>query len=391
MAERQYTSRVLPARPSLSDILNLQLSRRDLLRNAGQLGITGIVFGALSQRQAIEDYVDATFDNNEFLRDAIPLTRHEIDKALSEYKESETGFEWVDGKRRGVWMEGEFEGVGREMYLEFPGIVRSDPTLTVFDILLDNRRHLRTGIMSSQQPSPKRVMLGPVGSKGKHTVQIYKVDSREEEAVVLEEAMPRLWYPETENNLRTLVDSTTALTAPRRGERVWNDCIVRKVALPFMQDGNYRIITHKVTTAEDSRYESLYREYYRTYDDDWETKVEVTPEGKVVQVFIQRSGHSTRRYNHENMAYGTHPYVEIYTNNGMVDQEDYFYEGNVHFAEQPLIVPAQEARLLWESKAVDPILQDVSFDELRRERRNKETMSELIVDFRKRQSRKKIF
>ncbi len=391
MAERQYSSCILPARSTLSDILDVKLSRRDLLRNVGQLGASGIVLGALSQRQAIEDYVDATYDKDEFLRDAIPLTGEEIDSALSGYQESEIGFDWIDRNRSGIWMEGKFEGVGREMYLEFPGIVRRDPTLTVFDIILDNRRHLRTGIISSPHPSSKRIMLGPVGRKGKHNLQVYKVDSREDEEVMLEEAMPRLWYPEAENNLRTLVDSTTALTAPRRGERVWNDCIVRKVALPFMQDGNYRIITHKVTTAEDSRYESLYREYNRTYDDDWETKVEVTPEGKVVQVFIQRSGHSTRRYNHEHMAYGTHPFVEVYTKNGMVDQENYFYEGNVHFADQPLIVPAQEARLLWKSKAIDPILQDASFDELRRERRNQDTVTELIVDFRKRQSRKRNF
>ena len=187
-------------------------------------------------------------------------------------------------------------------------------------------------------------------------------------------------------SLRSIVNDTVAFTHPREGEPVWNDCLVGKVTVPYGENGNYRLIGWKDNTAEDSRWEGVYEDWGRTYDQDWETKIEVTPQRELVAVYVQKKGHLTKKYDSDLFMFGTHPVVEVYTTNGMVRPVQNYFHGMPYFADEPRIIAAGEWDLLRGNHVVDKPLQEVSFDELARERKDPERLEQIIVDFHNRYS-----
>ena len=379
---------------SSNAIFDQRVSRRNFIRGtqAGALALLniGTLAGVQNLDLIVNDLIRDAIPNNDFFKDATPLPQQELDGLLAEHREVQLPFSEIEQKE-GLLFKGEFHGNGSSLYLRLPGIRRETPRLTVLDIIADNR-YFRTGIVSSPDPQPKTILLGPMSSgerhQSTHSLRIFEADTREEHPITPDEIAPELWYP-TNFTLRTLIDSVTPFTVSPEGNLPWDDCLVARSVAVFRHGDNFRFLGKKKRTAENSRYESLYKETLRTYDVDWETKTEVTPEGAIVFVDVQRAGHKTKEYDSDLYLYGSHPVLEVYTENGMVRPAKYLSGPTPYFADQQQVVPYGEMQLRSSLRFVDEDLQEVSFDELKREKRDPKTVRSLVDDFNKRREERR--
>ena len=406
MVERALPRRsalVLPPRreflvPHLTDI---PLSRRGLLRAAVGAGTLALA-GAVSQREEIAEYLQESLPHNEFITEATPLSLEEIQEQ-EEYHQ-ENGIDFLEGSAfqqgRNYSFQGVFEGPGTSVVLRFPGVYRTEPKLSIFDIEIDGRV-VRKGIVSSPEPRDQGVLLGWMDGDT-HEIRIRQVDTREEQLIQPEEFEPSLWYSATADSLRSIVNDYSAFTLPRPGEKVWNDCIVEKHVVPYTFDGNLRFSQSKIALDEENlkngeHLRAQMEQFGRTYDDDWEERIEIGPDGEITKLYVQKRSHLTKEYSNDDFFFfdhdeyymdGTHPMVVVYTPNGMVKAADY-HHGLPYFADEPRIMSHAQKTLLFDNNIADPYIQEASFDELLRQKKGTEEVKKLRDEFRKRRSYRK--
>lgn len=342
---------------------------------------------ALSLLPLTREFLAETYPNSEFTKNAIPLTNKEIAALLSQHKEEVLPFDRNPTTTSRSLLEGSFKGNGSPVYLGIPGIYSDEPRLNVFDIIVNDSQRIQTAVVSSDEPESKGVQLGPLS--GVNTFRIVKRFEGREQSIEPEEIQPVLTYP-VNHTFQRVVDESAPVFVPRRGLRSWDDAIVRTVVIPYMQDGNYRLVSRKVATAENSRFRSLYADTGRTYDDDWATKIEVTPKGRIVDAYDQREGHITKKFDGI-FLFKKHPVEEVVTPNGMLRgvQSSSFYDG-AYVLDRPIILSAESGYGVLASSNLDEDLQEVSIEELLREGKIKEG-DHVIVDFNKKVSRRNLF
>lgn len=377
--------------------LHRPLTRRDFVIGS-LLGAASLTAGTQQRKlnvmydniedTAYEFIYDEIYPNNEFLKDATPLTQEEIKTLSSDHNEFAVPFMKQPKALSSDSFSFSVTGNGSPNYLTIPGQSYRDPRLSVFDIVIDDEKVRRVALVSSANAPEKVVQLGVLENEKEHTVQvIQRFDGREDPYDMYRMTGEISVTSVQSMSLRRIIDDGMPYVLPRRvneKEDVWNDIPVEFVAVPYIQDENLRILYVKKSSAEDSRFRTLFHETGRTYDEDWLMKSEITPSGEYVDGYVQKKDHRTGKYKTGRFIDDTHPVVEIYTKNGMVRGEwGGFSQSTPHFAERPTIIAAKEYNASFMDGLIDVNLQGISIQELLREEKINDG-DEIVLDFTKR-------